>query len=218
VRADNTPPAPVGSGGTSEGTNTKESGAFAPDCAALGRSGSTQAALDCYAKQSQKSGMAGELALYEIARLRKDVMSDYAGALEALKTYDARFPNGSLRGEVQVSRVELLGRLGRNDEALAESARLLETPWGKERAADLHLLRGNLYRQSLHDFARAEAEYARISDERGPAGDEAQFQRAACLERLGQASAARNVYESYLKRPQPRHAAEVKARLQALTP
>ena len=205
----NTPPVEPTGGGTTR----QESGAEAPDCAALGRSGNTQSALDCYGKQAARSGMAGELALYEIARLRKDVLSDYAGALDALKTYDTRFPNGSLRGEVQVSRVELLGRLGRNDEALAESARLLDTPWGKERAPDLHLLRGNLYRQSLRDFARAEAEYARVSDNHGPAGDEAQFQRAFCLERLGQAPAALHMYESYLKRPHPRHAAEAKARV-----
>jgi hypothetical protein len=197
---------------------TKESAVDAADCSALGRTGNTQAALDCYGRQSQKTGMSGELALYEIARLRKDVLSDYAGALEALKTYDTRFPNGSLRGEVQMSRVEILGRLGRNDEALSESARLLDTPWGKERASDLHLLRGNLYRHSLRDFARAEAEYAHLSDERGPAGDEAQFQRAFCLERLGQNAAALGLYQSYLKRPHPRHAAEAQARIQAFLP
>jgi hypothetical protein len=214
VHPQNTPPAAnPPSGGAIE-----TSGAGAPDCALLGRSGNTQAELDCYGRQSERTGMSGELALYEIARLKKDVLSDYAGALDALKTYDARFPNGSLRGEVQVSRVELLGRLGRNDEALAESARLLQTPWGKERASDLHLLRGNLYRQSLHDFARAEAEYALVSDERGPAGDEAQFQRAFCLERLGQAQAALRAYESYLKRPHPRHISEAQARIQALAP
>src|SRR5262249_40230203 len=136
----NTPPVERPSGGAIE-----KSTADAPDCGALARAGNTQAALDCYGRQAEQKGLSGELALNEIARLKKDVLSDYAGALDALKTYDARFPNGSLRGEAQVSRVELLGRLGRNDEALAESARLLETPWGKERANDLYLLRGNLY-------------------------------------------------------------------------
>src|SRR5207247_6463750 len=100
----------------------------APDCTTIGRTGNTNAALECYERQSQRGGMSGELALYEIARLRKDVLSDYAGALDALESYDERFPNGSLRGEVQVSRVELLGKMGRSDEALSESARLLETP------------------------------------------------------------------------------------------
>jgi hypothetical protein len=200
------------------GAPRQESAADAADCASLGRTSNTQAALDCYGRQSQKTGMSGELALYEIAKLRKDVLSDYKGALEALDTYVARFPNGSLRGEVQLSRVEILGRLGRNDEALSESSRLLETPWGKERASGLHLLRGNVYRQSLHDFARAEAEYALLSDERGANGDEAQFQRAFCLERLGQVPAAVAIYQSYLKRQHPRHASEAQARIQALSP
>jgi hypothetical protein len=213
ARPVNTPPLEPPRAGTGE-----KSGADAPDCAALGRAGDNKAALDCYRRQSEQKGMSGELALYEIARLKRDVLSDYAGALEALKTYDARFPNGSLRGEVQVSRVELYGRLGRNDDALAESARLLETPVGKEHANDLHLLRGNLYRLPLRDFAKAEAEYAKVSDERGAVGDEAQFQRAACLERMGQVPAALGVYESYLKRPHPRHSSEAQARIQALAP
>jgi hypothetical protein len=200
------------------GALAKPATANQPDCANVARSGQARDAIACFERQAEGDGMSAELALYEIARLRKDVLSDFSGALEALRKYEARFPRGSLRGEVKVSILELLERLGRNDEALSESARLLETAWGKERALEIHLLRGNIYRQATRDFARAEAEYAHSADDSGPSGDEAQFLRAFCLERLGRAAEAAGVYEVYLRRSHPRHAVEAKARLQALSP
>jgi len=218
------PPAPASNPRLPEPTSPP-SGALAkptianqPDCATVARGGQTRDAIACFERQAQGDGMSAELALYEIARLRKDVLSDFSGALDALRKYEARFPHGSLRGEVKVSILELLERLGRNDEALSESAQLLETAWGKERALEIHLLRGNIYRQATRDFARAEAEYAHLADDSGPSGDEAQFLRALCLERLGRAAEAARVYEIYLRRSHPRHAVEAKARLQALSP
>ena len=97
------------------------------------------------------------MALYELARLRRDVLGDADGALAALGDYRQRFPAGSLRNEVEVSRIELLARLKRGPEALEASERLLGTPGGRERAAELRLLRGNVYRAagSLREARRA---------------------------------------------------------------
>ena len=188
-----------------------------PDCVVLAREGRTREAILCYEKQAEKSGMSGELAMYEIARLKRDVLSDFAGALDALRSYEARFPRGTLRGEVEVSILGLLQKLGRSDEALSESQRLLQTAWGQERAPAIRLLRGNIFRQSLHDCARAEPEYATLSDDPSASGDEAQFWRADCLERTGRRDLAARTYEAYLRRPHPRRGAEAKARLLALS-
>jgi hypothetical protein len=93
------------------------------DCLALARRGSTDQALGCFERQSLEGGLSGELALIELARIRRDVKGDLAGAERALGDYRRRFPGGSLAAEAGVSRVELLLRLGRPVEALADAER-----------------------------------------------------------------------------------------------
>jgi ferric-dicitrate binding protein FerR (iron transport regulator) len=188
-----------------------------PDCASTAREGRTREAIACYERQAAGSGMSAELAVYEAARLRRDVLSDFSGALDSLRGYQARFPRGTLRGEVEVSILGLLEKLGKNEEALSESQRLLQMAWGQERASAIHLLRGNVYRQGLRDCARAEPEYASLAEEATASGDEAQFWRAHCLERMGRPEIAAGVYEVYLRRSHPHHAAEAQARVLALS-
>ena len=74
-------------------------------------------------KRAEGSGLGAEMALYEVARLRRDVLADAAGALRALAEYRTRFPAGSLRREADMSQLELLVQLGRTDEALIELGR-----------------------------------------------------------------------------------------------
>jgi hypothetical protein len=94
------------------------------DCARLTRDGATERALACFEAEAARPGLAGELALIELARIRRDVKGDFAGAERALEEYRRRFPRGSLSVEAAGSRVELLLQLGRAAEALAESERL----------------------------------------------------------------------------------------------
>ncbi|MET0410651.1 MAG: hypothetical protein ABW217_05120 [Polyangiaceae bacterium] len=151
------------------------------DCLALARAGEPRAAEQCFVAQTVGTGLGAELALYELARLRRDVLGDLRAALTALDDHRARFANGSLRQEVELFRVELLARLGRAQEALASSAELLASPRGHERAGELHLLRGNIFRQDLADPASATREY-RAAEARG--GTAAQ-QARRWLDQLG---------------------------------
>jgi hypothetical protein len=95
-----------------------------PDCARLTRGGDIDGALACLARASERPGLVGELALMELARIRRDVKGDLAGAERALAEHRRRFPGGALSDEATGARVELLVRLARPAEALAEAAHL----------------------------------------------------------------------------------------------
>jgi hypothetical protein len=98
-------------------------GADKQDCLLLARSGSIDEALGCFERQAAQPGLGGEIALVELSRIRRDVKGDLAGAERALAEHRRRFPAGSLAAEAAGSRVELLLRLGRPEEALAEVSR-----------------------------------------------------------------------------------------------
>jgi hypothetical protein len=168
---------------------TPPAAAPAADCLALARAGNARAAERCFADQAAGTGLAAELALYELARLRRDVLGDPGGALAALDDHRARFGRGSLRQEVDMFRVELLARLGHAREALASSAALLASPGGRERAAELHLLRGNVYRQDLADPLSAAREYEQAQAFGGAAARQAR----RWLEQLESPGPAREV-------------------------
>jgi hypothetical protein len=157
------------------------------------------------------------MALYELARLRRDVLGDARGALAAASEYRARFPNGSLRNEVDISRVELLADLDQGRQALDESAALLASPGGRERAAELHLLRGNIYRNTLKNPKLAAAEYGKAAASGGRLGAEASRLLGACLEALGDEQGAIAAYQRYLAIPGQPRADEVKQHIDALT-
>jgi len=94
------------------------------DCGRLTRQGAIDPALACFAHEAAQPGLVGELALIELARIRRDVKGDLAGAEQALAEHRRRFPHGALADEAAGSRVELLLRLGRAAEALAEAEHL----------------------------------------------------------------------------------------------
>ncbi len=177
-----------------------------------------QEAMGCYQQQAAQGGLAGEAAQYEIARLWRDAFRDPARALAAFREQRSRFPRGVLAIEADLSIIELLPRLDRHDEALAESERFLKEHPGGERRGEIHLLRGNIYREVLRDFEHAEREYAQGTTARGRSGDESRFLRAVCLEALGRTQEARQAYETYLSQPKAPHAADAKMRLLRLAP
>jgi FecR protein len=169
-------------------------------CSALADSASTaREAVNCYLTQAREDGVAGETALYEAGRLRRDALADAAGALEVFQRYRTRFPRGMLRREVDLSIVELLPKVNRHREALDEIGRLLaEEGRGEERAAELHVLRGNIYREVLEDFSRAEQDYAAAEEARAPSVGDATFFRGVCLQALGRTDSAREAFDRYL--------------------
>jgi ferric-dicitrate binding protein FerR (iron transport regulator) len=121
---------------------------------------SAQSRLACWQAQARGQGLAAEIAAYELGRLQRDVLANPAAALEAFQACRLRFPLGSLRPEVDLSIVELLPVLGRYQQALDESAALLAASPGAQRRAELHRLRGDVYRDGLGDTAQAQREYA----------------------------------------------------------
>lgn len=190
--------------------------ASSPECLQFVRNGQPRVAEQCFQQRAAGDGLAAQLALYELARLRKDALGDAPGAHRALLEYRSRFPLGSLRTEVEVSIIELLVRMGHYQAALAESEQLLSGPAGAERKAQLRLLRGNIYRVNLKDCARALPEYRSIARDASARGDQASYNYASCLEELGRRQEAAQAFREYLKRTNPARKAQAEQRLNQL--
>jgi len=188
------------------------------DCGQLAATKRTQEALTCYQEQAAQNGLAGETALYELARLWRDSFGELDRALAAFQAQRSRFPNGVLRTEADLSIIELLPRLDRHADALAESEQFLAAHPKAERSGEIHLLRGNIFREVLRDLDHAEREYALGAGARGPVGDDNRFMHAVCLEALGRVDQARKAYEAYLLESGAVHAQEAKKRLERLRP
>ena len=174
-------------------------------------------AIDCYQSLARDSGIGAEVALYEAARLSAEALADAPRALALLEQHGARFPNSALRVEVEWLKIRSLERAGRLDEALSASEALLDSPVGRALAPKLHLLRGRIYAEARHECALALPEYVALLGEPGPAGDEAEFKRAQCLDQLQKRKEARAAYQCYLDRADARSAEAARARLDALS-
>ena len=70
--------------------------------------GAIDEAIGCFTGEATQPGLVGELALMELARIRRDVKGDLAGAEAALAEHRRRFPHGSLADEAAGARIELL--------------------------------------------------------------------------------------------------------------
>ena len=124
----------------------------------------------------------------------------------------------ALRTEADLSIIEILPRLGRHAEAIAETDRYLSAHPTAERLGEIRLLRGNIFREVLRDLAQAEREYARGAEASGRNGDDCRFLRAVCLEARGRKDEARKAYETYVLRGGAAHVQEAKDRLGHLGP
>ena len=98
--------------------------------------------------------MTAELALFERARLEGKALRRPDRALQTLETYRARFPNGSLRPEVMLARIDWLVRSGEQAQALLAVDEALASGLLRERTAELERLRDSLTAAPALDRAR----------------------------------------------------------------
>lgn len=187
------------------------------NCDALARERKSERALSCFRALVAGANVDSELALYRAAHLFADELADPGRALLLLDDYRARFPGGALRAEADWLRLQCLARTKSFERALSESEALLATPAGRALSSEIHLLRGRLYEASANDCVRANSEYVAVLGEPSRFGDEAEFRRANCLEKLGRADEARSAYERYLSRAVPEQAQSARQRLRELS-
>jgi hypothetical protein len=144
------------------------------DCLRLARDGVTDAAITCFEAQAAQPGLTGEIALLELARIRRDVKGDFAGAERLLAEHRRRFPHSALAAEARTIHVELLLGLGHPAEALDEAGRLTGPEALFWRAVSLEKLdRRAEAAQAFDDYLRRDgierrAEAARRRRELGP--------------------------------------------------
>lgn len=117
-------------------------------CAQLAKSADYGAATACYGRVARGGTMTSELALYEKARLEARALGNAPLALSTLDEHRRRFPGGVLTSEVAFTRIDLLMQLGKHAEALAAIDQGLRGALGRERAADLQLMRASLLASS----------------------------------------------------------------------
>jgi TolA-binding protein len=160
---------------------------------------------------SSGGGPGADIALYELANVRRRYLGDVAGALAALQRYQTAYPQGALLQETEISMIELELASPDPGAALSQINRFLSAYPNSERTPEVYWLRGNLLR-AHRDFAGALESYQRVQG--GDREEEALYFRAVCQERLGQIDAAAETLRTYLQRfPSASHAADARRAL-----
>jgi len=163
--------------------------------------GDAPRALQIYRALALKTGPAAENAAYEVGKVLNERMGQPEGAVAAWRRYRVDYPEGILRLEADVSIIETLARTGAADEALGEANDFLRRRPDSERRAEIARLAGDLYR-ARGDCRRAVGAYQIVLGASRPRDivEIANFHRAACLVRLGDAGgseAARGYLRAY---------------------
>lgn len=175
-----------------------------------------QQAADCFRSRTSGAGVEAEVALYRSARIHAESLGDPRKALSLIDEHRSRFPQGVMRGEVELLRVRSLNQSGRYDDALSVSEALLGTQAGRTLSSELHLVRGQIFQDRKRNYAAAASEFVALIGEPGRLGDEAELRRASCLEQLGRSSDAVLAYRQYLRRSNPSSAEKARQRLSLL--
>ena len=177
----------------------------------LSRAGRYSEAARALQAIAAASGPHAALALYDLGRLRQRELGDPPGALRAYLRYERDYPHGPLAQEVLLSAIEIAVQRPDPEVALAQMNRFLDEHPDGERAPEIHLLRGNLYR-GRGDLRRALRDYG---DAKGPGvEEEGLYYGAWCQQKLGDADAAAESLRDYERRfPHGAHAREVQAAL-----
>jgi len=189
----------------------------AKDCARFAADTRMHERLLCYRERARGRSPDAERAQYELARLLRDGPGDLTAALSAFELQRSRFPRGDLKIEADRAIIELLQRLGRHAEALAETQMFLDENPDAEHRAEIRLIRGDIYRALLRDPMSAEREYDEGARADGRTGDDSRFLRALCLEALGRLDEALLAYKDYLAQAGTAHAREAKRHLEQVT-
>jgi TolA-binding protein len=134
---------------------------------------------------------------------------DATGALAALDGYLRRYPNGLLKHEARVARVDALLLLHRSDDALIA---LEDLPLdGKRRANELQVIRAELRARSSCVNAEADFTAALAHSRDGQLIERILYGRGACRAKLGDRNGAAQDLRQYLERfPVGPHAAWAK--------
>ncbi|HLK92692.1 MAG TPA: tetratricopeptide repeat protein, partial [Polyangia bacterium] len=190
-----------GDGFSERATTTEKSAPEAVAARAALAAGDAPRALQLYRTLAQGTGPSAENASYEIGKVLSEKMGQPQAAVTAWRRYRAAHPDGILRIEADVSIIETLARTGDADEALPEANEFLRRHPDSERRAEIARLAGDLYR-AHGDCRRAVTTYQIALGAVRPrdAVEAANFHRADCLVRLGDAGgvdAARAYLRAY---------------------
>jgi hypothetical protein len=158
-------------------------------------------------------GLVGTTVGAEAELLSRAIKAREAGhpdeAMSLLNAYTGRFPDGELKQEAFLARIDALLDLGRRGEALTRLDALEPPEFAAlPRSNELRVLRGELLveqgrcRDALDAFGSA-----LLGKLTAAAEERAMYGRAACQSRLGRLDRARSEGDAYLKRfPAGRHA------------
>ncbi len=172
-------------------------------------------AIARYQKMVEAGGPAAELALFSIAEIEHRELGDLGRAARSWQRYSERYPEGLLRAEADLWRIEALTGLDDAGLALQAARAFLQRHTDSERRVEIARVAGDLSRHA-GDCPAALGFYDLALQ--GPPisadADDALFYRADCLDRQGDSQAA--AMKAYLGRfPLGRHAVEAQQRLRA---
>lgn len=158
------------------------------------------------------AGLATETRLIRVAIERLRTRGDASGALATLDQHRSQFPNGLLRTDAEMVRIEALLALGRDTEALLTLER--QNLGSLPRSVELQLARGEL--RARRDCHAAIGDFDRVLGQGASAelAERALRGRAICRFRVGQRASAAADLRTYLERfPNGKLAAEARRRL-----
>lgn len=155
-----------------------------------------------------------ESRLLQAALHQLRIFKDGESALGMLAEYDRRFPQGQLRAEVSLARMDSLLLLGRGAEALHALQQLSAGDRQRlPRARELEVLEVELQAE-LGRCTKALAQLERLRDGGPILAERALFVQATCEARSGRVERARSLFEELLRRyPDGAHAAQARRAL-----
>ena len=154
-------------------------------------------AAERFAAIAAGDGPMASTALYELGVIQAERLGRAGQARSSFEAYQARFPAGPLRPEVDLGRLQALVSLGLNDAALQASSKFLQTYPGSRRGDEVRTMRGD----TLHALGRhgdAVAEYDGVGA--GRFAGQAAWGAAVCLTDAGRKEQARQRVRNYLQR------------------
>ena len=172
-------------------------------------------ALALYEHLASRSGPAAENALYEIGGIYHDQLKQPTKAIAAWDRYRARYPNGLLRAEADLSVIDTLatletpGNSADGTRTLNEALAFLKRYPHSERRGEVSRVVGDLYRERGNYRAALDFYRAVPSSKAGAGGedaDDAAFGQAACLYALRDDGADASLRAYLAQRPHGRHA------------